>query len=104
MFKSCLIVVFSVFSWTFNAMPAFFFIDVMGSFLIAVAKAVKKHSFHFLSNPPLPFSLKKLFFCKEIFFFALYTEDKETLAWFRRETNHRFGKFLPFNPSDFSEI
>ena len=44
--KSCLIAVFTVFSWTFNFLAGFL-IDVEESFLITVAKAVKKPSFGF---------------------------------------------------------
>ena len=78
--KFCLIAVRTVFSWIFNSLGCFL-IDLMGYFLIAVAKVVKKLSFRFLFNPPLPLSLKKLFFCEKKFFFALYIVNKK--IWLR---------------------
>ena len=59
-----------------------------GSFLIIVARAVKKSSFCSIFYSPI--FLEKLFFCKKKKFFALYTVDKEIFAWFRCLANHRF--------------
>ena len=64
------------FSWTFNLLQ-YFLIDVVGSFLIAIARAVKKPFCLKLSTPR--FSLKSSFSIKKIF---LYIVCKETLAWF----------------------
>ena len=50
--KSFLIGILTVFSWTFNSL-ACFLIDV-GSFLIAVARAVKKSSFRFFDQSSTP--------------------------------------------------
>ena len=58
------------------------YVTIVGSFGITVVRAVKKPSFIFiqLSTPFL--SLKSSFSVK-MFFFPLYTADKETLTWFR---------------------
>ena len=80
--KFCLIAVHAVFLWTSNSL-AWFLVDVVGSFLIVVTRAVKKVFFSFLVQSSTPtFSLKS--FLKKFFFFALYTVDKETLACFWR--------------------
>ena len=47
------------------------------TFLIAVARVVKKPSFRFLFFPPLALFLKKILFSK-IIFFAFYIVEKET--------------------------
>ena len=40
--KVCLIAVQTIFSWNFSSLPSFL-IDVVGSFLIATARAVNNH-------------------------------------------------------------
>ena len=79
--KSCLIVVLTFFLWTFNS-SACFLINVVGSFLITVARTIKSLLFFFSSIPHSPFSLKSSFSVEKKFF-ALYMGDKETLAWFQ---------------------
>ena len=65
---TCLIAVRTVFSWTLNSLTCFS-ISVVGSFLIAVARAVSLlfgvFFFFFLFNPPLTLFLKNLFFSKK---------------------------------------
>ena len=66
--KFCFIAVLSVFAWIFNSLVCFL-IDVVGSFLITVTRAVKKAFFFvFLFNPPPLLFLKELSFCKKNFF------------------------------------
>ena len=71
--KSSQIAVLTVFSWTFNSLASFL-IDVVESFLIGEARAVKSSSFRLLFNPPFSLFLKNLFFSN--FFCFIYGRQR----------------------------
>ena len=83
-FKSCLIAVLTVFSWTYHSLAGFL-IDVVGYFLITTARTVKSLLFIFCSFLLSPFSLKSSFSVKKTFLCFVYS---------RQRNSNYFGNFF----------